>query len=163
MKNNKLSPLMWFCSLVMVLLGFSGCSKDDPGRTPDEYGTPHADYKYMGTIVDEEGNPIKGIEAKLVGYNALTSSNEVAKFSTDENGKFESEYYSEMVASVSMLEIKDVDGEENGGEFLSETIPVSQMQSTKVAEGESKWHMGSFDRSVTVKLSIKEKDKQEVE
>ena len=133
--------------MVISALGFVACdsSDDDNGSDyPIEYGTPTADYKYMGTVTDKNGKPIEGIKATLVGYNSLTSSQKVAEFTTDKNGKFESEVYSETVATVKIIEFADVDGELNGGEFATTSITTSQMQTTKVKDGDGGWYRGEF-------------------
>ena len=52
------------CVAVLGVLGFSACS-DDPEGHWVAYGSPTADYKYMGTVTDEAGNPIEGINVVL--------------------------------------------------------------------------------------------------
>ena len=49
---------------VLTLLGFSaaGCHED----TFDEYGSPHAKYRVVGTVTDENGQPIEGIQVKVL-------------------------------------------------------------------------------------------------
>ena len=49
---------------ILGLLGFAACG-DDPGLGLCAYGSPTADYKYMGTVTDEEGNPI-AIETDVI-------------------------------------------------------------------------------------------------
>ena len=55
MKPTYSRPIIWICSLIMTALGFAGCSDDEDTIVADEYGTPYADYKYMGTVTDENG------------------------------------------------------------------------------------------------------------
>ena len=64
MKPTYSRPIIWICSLIMTALGFAGCSDDEDTIVADEYGTPYADYKYMGTVTDENGKPIEGINVK---------------------------------------------------------------------------------------------------
>lgn len=166
MNNGKVKLWSWICTMVISALGFVACdsSDDDNGSDyPIEYGTPTADYKYMGTVTDKNGKPIEGIKATLVGYNSLTSSQKVAEFTTDKNGKFESEVYSETVATVKIIEFADVDGELNGGEFATTSITTSQMQTTKVKDGNGGWYKGEFNRKADIKLSPKEADKEQTE
>ena len=80
-----------------------------------------------------------------------------------QNGKFESEVYSETVATVKIIEFADVDGELNGGEFATTSITTSQMQTTKVKDGNGGWYRGEFNRKADIKLSPKEADKEELE
>lgn len=66
---------------LLVLLGFSSC---DP---IEKDSFPYANYRIKVTVKNEEGQPIKGIEAssKLIPYFTLTKAN-VVKPITDENG-----------------------------------------------------------------------------
>ncbi len=164
MKTAFSRPLIWICSMVLSVLGFAGCG-DDPSRMSDEYGSPYADYKYMGTITDEDGNPIQGIKATLVGSSNIISGREIAVLTTDKDGKFESEYYNETNTHIAKIEFTDIDGELNGGEFASASINPSEMESTKVKENDThdKWYRGQFERKANVKLYPKERDKEQVE
>lgn len=166
MNNGKFKLWSWICTMVISALGFVACdSSDDDNRLdlPIEYGTPTADYKYIGTVSDQNGKPIEGIKVTLVGHNALTSSKKVAEFTTNKEGKFESEVYSETQATVTVIEFADIDGEKNGGEFVGTTITTSQMQTTKVKDGDGGWYRGTFNREANIKLGPKEADKEQTE
>lgn len=159
--NFKL--INWLCATIISLLGFSACKAEK--EILYEYGSPYADYKYMGTITDEEGNPIQGIKATLIGSSNLVSGNEIAVFTTDKDGKFESEYYNERNTNIYKIDFTDTDGELNGGEFASASINPSEMESTKVKENDThdKWYRGQFERKANIKLYPKERDKEQVE
>ena len=159
--NFKL--INWLCATIISLLGFSACKAEK--EILYEYGSPYADYKYMGTITDEDGNPIQGIKATLIGSSNLVSGNEIAVFTTDKDGKFESEYYNERNTNIYKIDFTDTDGELNGGEFASASINPSEMESTKVKENDThdKWYRGQFERKANVKLYPKERDKEQVE
>ena len=159
--NFKL--INWLCATIISLLGFSACKAEK--EILYEYGSPYADYKYMGTITDEEGNPIQGIKATLVGSSNIISGREIAVLTTDKDGKFESEYYNETNTHIAKIEFTDIDGELNGGEFASASINPSEMESTKVKGNDThdKWYRGQFERKANVKLYPKERDKEQVE
>lgn len=159
--NFKL--INWLCATIISLLGFSACKAEK--EILYEYGSPYADYKYMGTITDEDGNPIQGIKATLVGSSNIISGREIAVLTTDKDGKFESEYYNEMNTHIAKIEFTDIDGELNGGEFASASINPSEMESTKVKENDThdKWYRGQFERKANIKLYPKERDKEQVE
>ena len=159
--NFKL--INWLCATIISLLGFSACKAEK--EILYEYGSPYADYKYMGTITDEDGNPIQGIKATLVGSSNIISGREIAVLTTDKDGKFESEYYNEMNTHIAKIEFTDIDGELNGGEFASASINPSEMESTKVKENDThdKWYQGQFERKANVKLYPKERDKEQIE
>ena len=59
--------LRWWFVTILGVLGFSACGDDDPADTPVAYGTPTATYIYRGTVTDEEGNPIEGIDVVFHG------------------------------------------------------------------------------------------------
>lgn len=163
MKTIFSNPLLWICSIILTALGFTGC--DDPSKMADEYGSPYADYKYMGTITDEKGNPIQGIKVTLVGSSHKVSGPEVAVFTTNKDGKFESEYYNEMNTNIYKIDFTDTDGELNGGEFASTSIKTSEMESTQTKKNDThdKWYRGQFERKAKVKLYPQERDKEQVE
>jgi putative lipoprotein (rSAM/lipoprotein system) len=159
--NFKL--INWLCATIISLLGFSACKAEK--EILYEYGSPYADYKYMGTITDEEGNPIQGIKATLIGSSNLVSGNEIAVFTTDKDGKFESEYYNERNTNIYKIDFTDTDGELNGGEFASTSIKTSEMESTQTKKNDThdKWYRGQFERKAEVKLYPQERDKEQVE
>lgn len=78
------------------------------------YGTPYDVYKphfaASGRVVDEQGEPIKGIR---VSMNEATTTNA--------NGEFY------VQGTVSLVEFTDVDGEDNGGTFQSRSIDLEEM------------------------------------
>ena len=153
----------WLCTTIISLLGFSACEAEK--EILYEYGSPYADYKYMGTITDEEGNPIQGIKATLVGSSYKVSGREIQVMTTDKDGKFESEYYNSAGTSIYKIEFTDTDGELNGGEFASASISPSEMASTKIKENDTDdhWYRGQFELKANVKLYPKERDKEQVE
>ena len=152
----------WLCTAIVSLLGFAACDKEIPSAA---YGSPYADYKYMGTVTDEDGNPIQGIKATLVGSSNLIKGREIAVLTTDKDGKFESEYYSEMSTSIYKIEFTDIDGELNGGEFESAEIMSKEMESTQVKGDDNQaqdnkthdhWYRGKFELKAEVKLNAKQ-------
>ena len=79
------------------------------------YGTPYEEYRYdfgaSGRVVDSKGEPINGIKVSTHGESMTTSS----------NGRFYVEGIDRGIATVSF---DDVDGEANGGEFVSRHIDI---------------------------------------
>lgn len=78
------------------------------------YGVEYQEYDpsfaASGRVVDEEGNPIQGIRVKL-GHETYT----------DAMGGFYA------FGRSQHLEFEDVDGEDNGGEFLPHSITLERM------------------------------------
>ena len=80
------------------------------------YGVPEAEYNpsfaASGRVVDPEGNPIEGIEAKMGSKSTYS----------DADGHFR------VRGDSSMLTLKDVDGEDNGGEFVASPIYIKSSE-----------------------------------
>lgn len=123
MKNliNKLIRLL--CVSVIGLLGFSSCEEHS-----DEYGTPITNFRYWGTVTDEAGNPIEGINVIMSG-NILGMPN--VKLKTEsydgEKSNFSTRIFSTADTHITTIDFVDVDGEENGGDFQSVTITPQDM------------------------------------
>lgn len=87
---------------------------------PDEGDGPEtASYKVTGTVADEDGKPLKGIQVVSV-FEYEESSFTDSMFS-DKNGKFEKSYTCSPCKSVEFT-FNDTDGESNGGSFASLTV-----------------------------------------
>ena len=112
---------------VLGVMGFSACS-DDPGGGAVAYGSPTADYKYMGTVTDEAGNPIEGINVIMSG-NILGMPNVQLKTESydGEKSNFSTGIFSTADTHIATIDFVDVDGEENGGDFQSVTITPQDM------------------------------------
>lgn len=103
------------------------------GTQVAEYGVPVMEYMVKGKVTDaESGKPVKGIE--------VTSEESYVQVYTSENGEFTCEGMTFPDGAVS-LTFKDVDGEENGGDFKTktETIPLTQTE-----PGEGPWDHGEY-------------------
>ena len=125
MKNliNKLIRLL--CVSVIGLLGFSSCEEHS-----DEYGTPITNFLYWGTVTDEAGNPIEGINVIMSG-NILGMPNVKLKTESYMSNENTSLFYTGVFRTddtrITTIVFVDVDGEENGGDFQSLTITPQDM------------------------------------
>ena len=146
----------WLFTTIISLLGFVACDGEETTATdiPAEYGTPTADYKYMGTVTDEDGNPIKGINVVFQehGYNNVYP--EVTRVVTDENGRYSTDYIHWNSGGIYQATYTDVDGEDNGGHFEDRIIETYKMEKEKTGEGNG-WYNGKFILSTEVKLEAK--------
>ena len=80
---------------LLAFLGFSSC-REDPW---EEYGTPHATYKLIGTVVDEDKHPIQNVQIYESEYSYydiqdstvmnLIFSKMSEKAKSDEKGNFQ--------------------------------------------------------------------------
>lgn len=138
---------------ILGLLGFAACS-DKPEERYAAYGSPTADYKYLGSVTDEAGNPIEGINVVMSGViNATAHSSLTLK--TDKYGKFSTVPLSASATHIETIDFVDVDGPDKGGDFQSQTITLQDMKKTQVKEGDNAWYVGEFEYSADVKLKKK--------
>ena len=104
---------------------------------PAEYGTPIVEFSVKGRVVDADSNPIPNIEVKW--------ENMYGKAVTAEDGTFE--YRNEDVGfemEFATLSFTDTDGEENGGEFMTQTVDIPLVQTEP---GDGNWDNGEFSAS----------------
>ncbi|MFI3332149.1 MAG: radical SAM-associated putative lipoprotein [Rikenellaceae bacterium] len=126
-----------FILSTLTLLGFSSCS-DEWGNiitTPDMYGTPISDFRFMGEVTDSEGNPIKGIEVKVSSASESTL--------TDDQGAFSTEFKT-YIDGTHTITFTDIDGEENGGEFISQQVEVKWDDAEDV-DGVDQFDLGTVE------------------
>ena len=101
------------------------------------YGTPWVKYHISARVVDTEGNPIEGIEAKG-GYNA-----DYLGFLglTDVDGNLNIESRDKSYPRYMLL--TDTDGEANGGEFQDKIVEIKG-SFEQIKEGDGRWFEGVF-------------------
>ena len=145
----------WLCTAIISLLGFAAC--DGEKEILYEYGSPTADYKYMGTVIDEHGNPIKGINVVFQGSrNSLHK--EFHRVVTDENGRYSTDYIHWNTGGIYQALYTDVDGEENGGHFEDKTHLIIDMEKEQTDKGNG-WYQGKF--IISNEVSLKKKSAEE--
>ena len=153
----------------LALLGFTGCS--DINDAPDLYGTPSVDYRVLGTVTDEEGKPLEGIQVVMDNPWIVSYLDEGGKeilpkvdttnmkilpdtLYTDKKGQFSG--LKTMAGSLNKLtvEFRDIDGEANGGEFKSERFTKDKFDKKQLKKGDG-FYDGEFEYSKTIKLERK--------
>ena len=129
-------------NLLLLLLGFSAVSCNSDERENEGvcmYGVPTVDFHLVTRVVDEENNPIRGIQIldshpyESFGYEGCY---------TDSNGRVNFKGKNRPVPTKLLL--KDVDGEENGGEFEDKLYEVKYNEVRQIAEGDGEWYNGSY-------------------
>lgn len=146
---------------LMSMLGY-GCSLEEPMDmygTPVicEYGAPTADYIVKGTVTDEAGKPIQGIKTSLKQVWQTDADDHVYgidSIQTSESGDFQLKS-NEIPAGQTKLIVEDIDGDANGGEFLSDTIDVDYKNAVKTKDGDGRWYSGVYEITQNVKLKKK--------
>lgn len=114
------------------------------------YGTPQADFSIKGKVLDEEGQPVKGIQ--VVVANRFENSPSVIydqnwspidTLYTDGAGNYEMTREIFPTSNV-QVDIHDVDGTQNSGEFEDETLIFREIE-YKDGKG---WYSGHAEITV---------------
>ena len=154
MKTKDFKLLKWLCSMVMVAMGFTACSKDEPEDFRAAYGTPYGEYKYEGIVTDEEGNPIQGINVTVQEYNDPIKNLTVVE--TDKSGKFTTDYIKWGAGGKQTLIFTDIDGDANGGDFEEVSFNIHSLNNkVKIEDGEGDWDNGKWKVTADVELTLK--------
>ena len=150
----------------LALLGFAGCTNINDA--PDLYGTPSVDYKVIGTVTDEQGKPLKDIQVIVKNpngwsyYDDNTSRESLPPqvipdtLYTDKDGKFTSNNVHAISVSKFTVEIQDIDGEANGGEFLQKQLTKNDFNKKRIKKGKG-FYQGEYELSKDVQLKRKDK------
>ena len=145
MKIKYLKLKNWLLVSLGTLLGLQvGCSKE-PNRGPSAaYGCPEGAYHVVGTVVNEEGEPIEGIRVGRYFCLPLYYND-----TTGPDGRYD-------VCTIgspgrqSLLEFDDIDGEQNG--LYRDTI-VSVVADPSAFHGaDGAWFEGTADIELDVTL-----------
>lgn len=130
---------------LMTLLGFGtvGCSAllEDNSFDDDvvaEYGCPHVLFHLSARVVDEAGVPIKGIEVHCDGRPLGYENN-----ASDDEGNINVVDAYVWPGSQYEVEFVDPDGEENGGEFETLKLDITD-KIEQVEESSGNWYEGGF-------------------
>ncbi len=146
---------------ILGALGFSSCGEGvlDPDKGQEilaMYGSPYADFKLLGTVKDEAGEPIEGIRVAvrrewsragnpIIGYEADT-------IFTDSKGGYLLEKRIWPTVPDLTVVFEDIDGVEHGGEFK----PAELKPDVKYAEESTgPWNRGRMEAHADVVLNKK--------
>lgn len=147
---------------LLSVLGYACSSSDEDDRAVIMYGTPHADYQFMGTVTDESGSPVSGIKVSAKNVyrrydSAVIETYGVDSTLTDSKGKYAVEAEGYLGEQILKLIVEDIDGELNGGAFKSDTIDIDFDNAKKVKEPDKDdyWSNGTFAISQDIKLKKK--------
>ena len=161
----KIRFYRWYNAVLTALLSMLGygCSSSEEqmdmyGTPVLEYGAPHADYIVKGHVADEAYTPIQGIKTSLkqtwqtdagpyvFGIDSI-QTNESGIYQLKSNG---------IPAGQTKLIIEDIDGDANGGLFLSDTLDIDYDKAVKTKEGDGRWYGGVYEIIQDVKLKKKQ-------
>lgn len=154
----------WYNAVLTALLSIIGygCSSTDDPENICMYGTPHADYQFMGTVTDESGSAVMGIKVSAKNVyrrydSAVIETYGVDSTLTDSKGKYAIECRKCPGESTLKLIVEDLDGEANGGAFKNDTIDIDFDKAKKVKEPDKDdyWSEGTFAINQDIKLKKK--------
>lgn len=145
---KKLFPRL--ASAALGLLGFSAC--DIIGFGVAMYGEPHADFKVLGTVKDQDGHPIEGIRVAIKQDYGNEKYDPKDTLTTDGKGKYELIGKGPWHPNGVTVVFEDIDGELNGGEFESAS---TNPEIVKTKDGDKKWYEGAFEARADVTLKKK--------
>ena len=126
--------------------------------TPVEYGAPHADYIVKGLVTDEAESPVQGIKTSLKQVDkteAGTITFGMDSIQTNETGGYRLGYTGLPQTGIKLI-VEDIDGEANGGEFISDTLDVDFNKAVQTKEGDGRWYGGVYEITQDVKLKKKQ-------
>ncbi|WP_163629018.1 radical SAM-associated putative lipoprotein [Paludibacter sp. 221] len=128
--------------LILSITGFFwGCDIISIGGA--EYGTPYADFKLKGTVVNKDTKkPIQNI--RVVSHRDTVYTNK--------SGKYELNHKEE--GRTLYVKFEDIDGEDNDGYYLEKEIECTFTQEDKVEKG-SGWYEGKYQKEQHIELEQK--------
>jgi len=142
----KKSFIKFFDKIILLLLGLSGifyaCSK---------YGMPADEYELKGSVTDSSNKPIKNI--RIIRERYYEDRNDTLY--TNSEGKYGFRIYgdySHYSGQPIHLKIDDIDGEENGGEFVSTEMDVKFTDADLVKKGYGNKRGDKYVKIINIKL-----------
>ena len=148
----------WYNAVLTALLSMLGygCSSD-PMREMEMYGCPTADYIVKGQVTDEVGAPVQGVKTSLkqrIKTDAGTVTFGIDSIQTNETGSYQFKSMDYWAQDIKLI-VEDIDGEANGGEFLSDTLDIDFGKAVQTKKGDGEWYGGVFEITQDVKLKKK--------
>ena len=143
-----------FIYFLLALLGFGAVACDNGMHDQVEYGCPTMTFSLKARVIDEEGNPIAGIEVQTKGHVFYADNY------SDAEGNIDLKVNMWPDTNIDLI-FTDVDGAENGGEFETLNLNIAD-KVEQVEEGSGSWYEGDFAADlgdVTLKLKA-ESDEQ---
>jgi putative lipoprotein (rSAM/lipoprotein system) len=141
----------FYDKLIMALIGlfpfFSGC---DDNR--EEYGCPNADYILRGTVTDSlTNNPVSNIRVSLLQDTIHQIFGDSTL--TDADGKYTFLFNEMPYETITFkLLLQDIDGDSNGGSFLSEDVDVNITEDNWHYVNQN-WYVGEAIKDTDIKLN----------
>ena len=154
----------WALAGLLSLLGFTGCGKDNngDGEISVEYGVPSANFKVLGRVTNEQGQPLGGMRVVASEVTAVWSKGPGQCYSgllrdtvyTASDGSFVREYSVFPTDSV-YIHMKIEDSAEPSV-YDSDSVTVGFAKGD-LKGGDNHWFKGEAEKVIDVKLKAKKK------
>ena len=154
----------WALAGLLSLLGFTGCGKDNngDGEISVEYGVPSANFKVLGRVTNEQGQPLRGMRVVASEVTAVWGKGPGQCYSgllrdtvyTASDGSFV-RVYSLFPADSVYIHIKIEDTTEPSI-YESDSVEVGFAKGD-LKDGGKHWYRGAAEKKVNVKLKAKKK------
>ena len=154
----------WALAGLLSLLGFTGCGKDNNGggEISVEYGVPSANFKVLGRVTNEQGQPLGGLRVVASEVTAVWGKGPAQCYSgllrdtvyTASDGSFVREY-SLFPADSVYIHMKIEDTAEPSI-YESDSIAVG-FAKDDLKGGDTRGFEGAAEKKVNVKLKAKRK------
>lgn len=144
--------------IIVALLGITGfftaCTDPYIGGGIAEYGVPHADFEIKGVVKNREtGEAIDKIRVIRQERDYPEYGDTIY---TDGKGEYRFEFYGfPYEENKFKLKIEDIDGGENGGDFVTKELEIVFTNNDKV-ENSSGWYEGKYKKTIDIELDKKE-------
>ena len=154
----------WALAGLLSLLGFTGCGKDNngDGEISVEYGVPSANFKVLGRVTNEQGQPLGGMRVVASEVTAVWSKGPEQCYSgllrdtvyTASDGSFIREY-SVFPADSVYIHMKIEDSAEPSV-YDSDSVKVGFAEKN-LKGGDTYWYRGTARKQINVTLKRKKK------
>lgn len=161
---------------IISLLGFSSCE-----TSMEMYGCPYAEIDLEGTVTDENGKAIEGVQVKLcytyieihegkdsvvnIFPNDSTLTDAYGKYTIKARGVMPGELikwpankgdsFSVNKESNYFLQVEDIDGEANGGLFTNTISKFETATIVQTQKPDKEWFEGAYTITQDITLSLK--------
>lgn len=127
------------------------------------YGVPRVNYTVKGRVVNQDGNPVKGIQVLLVNSHLDVDNMPDSPYwdrrlqeisdTTDDNGEFTVNTSDSPWEQVRVM-TRDIDGKANGS-YQNQLIDVEFQDQKNGNRRVSEWELSTKTAEITVKLQKK--------
>ena len=147
----NLKSVNWLLTGILALLGFSSCDQ----ISTDMYGTPHSKFTIKGKVTNESNAPIPQIQIRSPYGENIPHTDTLY---TDSKGEFNYSFNGFLRGDNIPLLLTDIDGEQNGGSYASDSVSVS-FKDAEMTGNDGEWYLGEATKEITIVLKEKKEEK----